>query len=128
MFIRERFSVEDNKAVEDGKYKVSRVTSFEKTLQLLEKLRVRAVVGNVTITQHYANKLGITDKITILPKPIRAPKAFRLTISKNSGLKDPVALQQKLEAVLSNMLKQGVFDEVYAKHGLLFERHSIDLY
>ena len=128
MMLGNKISVEFDKAVEDGNLNVSRVSSFEKTLKLLEKLRVRAVVGNVTITQYYANKLGITDKITILPTPIRAPKAFRLTISKNSGIKDPVGLQQKLEAALSSMLDEGVFDDVYARHGLLFERHATDSY
>ena len=127
MMLGNKVSAEFDRAVEDGRLKANRVPSFEKTLQLLEKLRVRAVVGNVTIIQYYANKLGFADKITILPQPIRAPKAFRFMISKNSGIKDPAALQQKLEAILSGMLKQGVFDEIYAKHGLLFERHPIDL-
>ena len=128
MMLGNKVSAIFDKAVEDKKLKANRVSSFEKTLQLLNKRRVRAIVGNVTIIQYYAKKLGITDKITILPRPIRAPKAFRPMISKNSGIKDPADLQQKLEAVLSSMVKEGVFDDVYARHGLLFEYHASDSY
>ncbi len=118
-----KVSQEFDTAVRDGKIDIHYVDTFEDTVKMLTSNRVGSIVGNFTITQFYANKSGFSGKVTALPHPVSPPKAFRLMISKNSKLAEKEKLRQRLENVLTDMLKDGSFDSIYRKHGLIFD-HS----
>ena len=86
--------------------------------------RVRAIVGNVIVTKYYAGKYNVSDEITFLPHPVRRPRAFSILISKNSKLPDIQKVYEHFETILSGMLMDGTFDEIYLQYGLTFKDYS----
>jgi len=113
-------SREFDQAIKDGSITILRVKTFEDTLKLLEKRRVDAIVGNVTIMDYYSKKLELSNKITYLDHALSPPKPFRFMISKQSKTFNPKLLKEDLDFTLSQMLKDGTTDMIYKKYNLIY--------
>lgn len=98
--------------------------SFDTMLNMLSHQRLEAIVGHEQVIGYVASTMGLGDKITFLPKPVRPAKEFHIVISPRSDVTSKEDLRQALSAALGGMLQDGTFDKIYNRYGLKFARNA----
>jgi polar amino acid transport system substrate-binding protein len=105
------------KAIKEVPLKIDEITTNEQQLDKLLAKRFDLVPLNTKATLYEAQKLGVLDKISYLPKPIKDKDYFNTFVraSDYPGLTDVAA---RYDEVLKQMKKDGSLAKILAKYGI----------
>jgi polar amino acid transport system substrate-binding protein len=110
-------SEEFSQAETDKLIEVVEVGQMEQSIQMLNRLRLDAFVGNKLEVAYTLKKLGLSDVIVPLPHPVRTPKGAHLMISKAAKIENKAETIRILSRTLRDLMEDGSMDAIYAKYG-----------
>ena len=109
-------SSEINNPEHKGKIRIEQANSAENNLLKLVAGRIDAYVGNRDAALFIAEKTGISDKISLLPKPVNEPRPVYLMISKAADIENKLAVVQKLNQNLNEMWNDNTIEKIVSKY------------
>lgn len=78
--------------------------------------RFDAIVGNETVVQYIADRIGAGQEIKFLDKPFMARRGLMLALSRNVKVEDPQALISAVSRILEDLCREGFVAEVVTRH------------
>ena len=116
--INRGFNVGDEilNAKKSGKLKIEEANSTEQNLRKLDVGRMDGIIGNYQATLFEIKNMKMSDKITVLDKPVIESKGAYLIVSKKAKIADKKGLIEKLNKHLNAMYEDGTVQKINDKY------------
>ncbi|MCL9782451.1 transporter substrate-binding domain-containing protein [Vibrio sp. S4M6] len=92
-------------------------SSTKQNIQKLHGNRIEVFIGNQQEVYYWLSKMGLSESIIALPKPMFPPRGAYLVISKAAKTPNQEDLIRRLSQALKEMQASGEIDKVYVKYG-----------
>jgi ABC-type amino acid transport substrate-binding protein len=112
------FSISDefDRAVKTGKIRIKETEGVAKLIKMAIRGQVDGFAGNLNVTQYTLKKLGLSGKLTHLPKALMEKRGAYFVLSKNSKIKNKTKLQKKIADVVNEIHTDGTYQQIIDKH------------
>ncbi|NQY93767.1 MAG: transporter substrate-binding domain-containing protein [Campylobacteraceae bacterium] len=117
--IQRSFSIskEFDNAVTNKKIIIQEAFNNENNIKRLLANRVDAIIGNEIVSYYNASKMGVLDKISVLPIPVKKKRGAYLVLSKSSiNFKNKTELLEKINKAMKDIWLDGTYQKILDKY------------